>query len=72
MIDNDNQSRSSINNTIDSNRPNDRVSGYTLGQLEDALPGSLGSWWSWRTRIRQMYNNRTENAELDYLFRQYR
>lgn len=66
MIDNHNQS------TINSNRPNDRVSGYTLGQLEDALPGSFGSWWRWRTRLREMYNNPTDGAELDYLFREYR
>ncbi|MCG8184435.1 hypothetical protein [Tenacibaculum piscium] len=66
MIDNHNQS------TINSNRPNDRVSGYTLGQLEDALPGSFGSWWRWRTRLREMYKNPTDGAELDYLFREYR
>lgn len=52
--------------------PNDRVSGYTLGQLEDALPGALGSWWRWRTRLREMYNNPTDGEELDYLFREYR
>ncbi len=66
MIDNHNQS------TTNSNRPNDRVSGYTLGQLENALPGSLGSWWRWRTRLRKMYDNPTDGDELDYLFREYR
>lgn len=72
MIDNINQSTTRINGAIDPNRPNDRVSGYTLGQLEDALPGSFGSWWTWRTRLREMYNNPTDGAELDYLFREYR
>lgn len=67
MIDNENQSI-----TWDNTRPNDRVSGYTLGQLEDALPGSLGSWWRWRTRLREMYDNPTDGEELDYLFREYR
>lgn len=72
MIDNVNQSTARINGRIDPNRPNDRVSGYTLGQLEDALPGSLGSWWRWRSRLREMYNNPTDGDELDYLFREYR
>lgn len=72
MIDDVNQSTARINGRIDPNRPNDRVSGYTLGQLEDALPGSFGSWWTWRNRIRKMYNNPTEGEELDYLFREYR
>jgi len=69
MIDNINQSTTPRNNSL---LPNDRVSGYTLGQLEDALPGSFGSWWRWRTRLRDMYNNPTDGAELDYLFREYR
>ncbi len=66
MIDNFNQS-SRFTGT-----PNDRVSGYTLGQLEDALPGSFGSWWRWRTRLREMYDNPTDGEPLDYLFREYR
>jgi len=66
MIDSDNQSLRFTG------APNDRVSGYTLGQLEDALPGSLGSWWRWRTRLREMYDNPTDGEELDYLFREYR
>ena len=72
VIDNVNQSTARINGRIDPNRPNDRVSGYTLGQLEHALPTPFGSWWRWRTRLRQMYNNPTDGAELDYLFREYR
>ena len=57
---------------VNSARPNDQVVGCTLGQLEDASPSAWGSWWRWRTRIRKMYNNPTENAALDYLFREYR
>ncbi len=69
MIDNHNQSTTPRNNPL---LPNDRVSGYTLGQLEGALPGSFGSWWRWRTRLRKMYDNPTDGDELDYLFREYR
>jgi len=47
--------------------PNDQVSGYTLSQLEGALPNNLGSWWVWRTNIKDMYNNSTEGY-LDALF----
>jgi len=72
MIDNINQSTTRIGGVIDNNRPNDRVSGYSLSELEDALPNSLGSWWTWRTKIREKYNNPTEGDELDYLFREYR
>ena len=72
MMDNVNQFAVPIRGRFDRNRPNDRVRGYTLGELEDALPGSFGSWWRWRTRIREMYHNPTEGAELDYLFREYR
>lgn len=64
MIDNHNQS-------IKGDYPNDRVYGYTLGQLENALPQSFGSWWNWRSRIRSQYDNPTENTELDYLFQNY-
>lgn len=66
LIDKNNQSIS-----WSSSRPNDRVSGYSLGQLEDALPGSFGSWWSWKSNIRKMYKNPTEGEALDYLFREY-
>ncbi|PCI34129.1 MAG: hypothetical protein COB60_06915 [Flavobacteriaceae bacterium] len=62
MIDDFNQS------TINITRPIDRVSGYTLGQIEEALPGSFGSW----CRIWSMYTSPTDGEELDYLFREYR
>ncbi|TVZ25917.1 hypothetical protein JM83_0858 [Gillisia sp. Hel_I_86] len=47
-------------------RPIDRVSGYTLKQLEDALIGAR-SWNQWRDNIKNMYNNSTEQY-IDELF----
>jgi hypothetical protein len=47
--------------------PDDQVSGYTLSQIENALPGNLGSWWTWRDRIKAQYTNPTEE-HLDKLF----
>jgi hypothetical protein len=61
MIDNVNQYGS------DPNYPDDQVSGYTISQLENALPGTLGSWWTWRDNIKDYYNNPTE-LYLDKLF----
>lgn len=46
--------------------PNDRVSEYTLQQIEQALRGS-GSWNAWRNNIRNMHANNTE-VFLDELF----
>jgi len=46
--------------------PIDRVSGYTIKQLEDALRGAR-SWWQWRDNIKNRYNNSTEQ-HLDELF----
>ncbi len=46
--------------------PIDRVSGYTLTQLEQALVGAR-SWWQWRDNIKNRYNNPTE-IYLDELF----
>ena len=48
---------------------NDQVSGYTLSQIEDALPSLLGSWWVWRTNLVEDYNNPTEENVSD-LFHQ--
>ncbi len=64
MIDDHNQS------DLNPNRPMDNVSGYTLSQLEKALPGSLGSWWTWRDNIKEMYSNPTEE-HLDALFQSF-
>lgn len=38
----------------------DRVSGYTIRQIEDALKGQT-SWEGWRDNIIRMYNNETEH-----------
>lgn len=46
--------------------PNDRVSGYTLKQLQDALVDAR-SWWQWRDNIKNKYDNPTE-IYLDELF----
>jgi hypothetical protein len=47
--------------------PNDMVSGYTLWQIEQALPNNLGSWWVWRTNLKDKFENPTE-IHLDTLF----
>ena len=44
----------------------DQVAGYTIRQIEDALPGQL-TWNAWKTNIKNLYNNATEN-NLDALF----
>ncbi len=61
MIDNENQSI-----TEGAGRPVDRVSGYTIRQLENALRGS-DVWGEWKDRIKGLYNNPTEN-NLNELF----
>jgi hypothetical protein len=66
LIDNENQKEIKGSSAY----PDDKVSGYTLSELEKALPGALGSWWRWRTRIKEKYNNPTEQ-HVDYLFRTY-
>lgn len=60
MIDNFNQR--SFGNAY----PIDRVPGYTINQLENALNGA-NSWWKWRDNIKSQYFNTTENS-LDELF----
>ena len=44
----------------------DKVSGYTIRQLEDALRGKR-TWNDWRDNIKNKYNNGTEN-HLDAAF----
>ncbi len=53
-----------------SGMPNDRVEGYTLYQLEQALTGNLQSWFGWRNNIKSMYSNPTEQY-IDYIFSEY-
>jgi len=48
------------------NRPIDRVSGYRIWQLENALEDAK-SWWQWRDNIKNNYSNETEEY-LDELF----
>jgi hypothetical protein len=61
MIDNINQ-----RNVYGSAYPLDRVSGYTVKQLEDGLRGAK-SWTEWRNNIKARHNNSTENF-VDELF----
>ena len=61
MIDTVNQ-----RNLYGSSYPIDRVSGYTIKQLENALVGAK-SWWQWRDNIKSKYSNPTE-IYLDELF----
>jgi hypothetical protein len=65
MIDNFNQ-REWYGNSY----PVDRVSGYTLPQLENALKNNT-SWEAWRNAIRDMYDNPTESY-LNELFANYK
>lgn len=44
----------------------DRVQGYTIKQLEDALLGQR-TWQGWKNNIKTLYNNATENY-LDNAF----
>lgn len=67
LMDTNNQRISYGGNT---NYPNDQVENYSLSQLENALIPSFGSWWSWRTIIKDMYANPTE-VHVDYLFQTY-
>jgi hypothetical protein len=60
MIDNFNQ------RTYSTAYPIDRVNGYTLKQLQDALVGAK-SWSQWRDNIKNKYDNPTE-IYLDELF----
>lgn len=46
--------------------PIDRVSGYSINQLENALRGS-DDWGEWKDRIKGLYNNPSKN-NLDELF----
>lgn len=61
MIDNFNQ-RSDYGNAY----PADRVSGYSITQLENALINAK-SWWQWKDNIKNHYNNPSEQY-LNELF----
>lgn len=63
LIDTHNQS------TISSLYPDDQAEHYTLSQIEVALPGIFGSWWTWRNNIINDFENASENA-VNSLFQQ--
>jgi hypothetical protein len=48
------------------NLPVDRVNGYTITQLENALIGAR-SWWQWRDNLKSRFDNPTEQF-VDELF----
>lgn len=48
-------------------RPIDRVNGYTINQLEDALIDA-SSWWEWRNRIFNVDINNPTRQNLNELF----
>lgn len=67
MIDNHNQ-RDYYGSTA---YPIDRVSGYTLKQLEDALYGAY-TWSAWRDKIRSKYPSNSSRTFLNELFSNYK
>lgn len=52
--------------TLRPNRPNDRVSGYTVKQLESSLYGAT-TWTKWRDNIKNQHTNAT-SGNVDELF----
>ncbi|MCL5245180.1 hypothetical protein M4I21_05125 [Cellulophaga sp. 20_2_10] len=62
LMDNDNQRI-----TRGNGRPTDRVSGYTIGQIERALRGSR-SWNQFRDRVKNINSSNTDNNQIDELF----
>jgi len=48
-------------------RPIDRVNGYTINQLEDALIDS-SSWWEWRDRVFNIDPANPTRNNLEELF----
>jgi len=57
LIDNNNQRATNANSLA---FPQDRVTGYSMKQIEQALKGST-SWNQWRNNIISLHNNLTEN-----------
>lgn len=66
LMDNINQRATHGNST---NYPIDRVSGYTISQIENALKNKR-TLTQWRDRLKFLYNNNTEN-NVDELFNNY-
>ncbi|MFP4046916.1 MAG: hypothetical protein ACLFT4_04050, partial [Bacteroidales bacterium] len=63
MIDGNKTTRSSWHSTYENygyKTYNDRVSGYTIKQIENALKGQR-NWNGWRDNIKNKYSNETEN-----------
>ena len=47
--------------------PQDRVSGYTIKQIENSLRNT-NSWNEWKEHIKEQYPSNPENVYLDELF----
>jgi len=47
--------------------PQDRVSGYSIKQIENSLRNT-NSWYEWKEHIREQYPSNPENVYLDELF----
>ncbi|MGJ8734438.1 MAG: hypothetical protein ACSHW4_14880 [Cellulophaga sp.] len=62
LMDNENQRI-----TRGNGRPTDRVSGYTIGQIERALRGAR-SWNQFRDRVKNINSSNTDNNQIDELF----
>jgi hypothetical protein len=58
--------RSNDSNQFGARYPHDRVEGYTIRQIEDALNGAV-TWNQWRDNIRRRNNDAT-SIHLDALF----
>ena len=66
LIDNINQSKDIYKNYIGA-YPQDRVSGYTIKQIENSLKNT-NSWGEWKEHIKQQNPNNPTNEYIDELF----
>lgn len=45
----------------------DRVSGYTIREIENALIGCK-TWDAWKNRVKSLYSNKTDRQYVDEVF----
>jgi len=65
----DDYNQRTINGSTNENRPNDRVKGYRLWQIQSALNSSRGIH-NWKEKLKNLFNNPTEKF-VDELFNEY-
>ena len=70
LIDDDNQAINDITGVDDTDFPFDRVSGYTIAQIEAVIPNS-SNIQNLRDNLRNRYPNNPTRGFLDELFEQY-